>query len=298
VKATTNMNNPRNSLLRALWRKGIIWKLAQIMGRLWHRIDFRHRRIVMHNLELAFGEELTKSEREAICRKTFIHLACVLLEFPCLVAIDVDNVDRFMTFSGSDNLYAAANKGTGILAFTAHFGNWELMALAFSLRFWPFHVVVRPLDNDILNRVVDGVRSRGGNRTIPKSDSVRTVLRLLRQHKSVALLIDQNVDWYEGVFVPFFNEVACTSKALATLALRMGLPVLPIFNFQHSDGRYETVFEAEVQLIRTGDSLIADIEENTALFNRIIEGYIRKHPEQYFWLHQRWKTRPYEPWPR
>jgi Kdo2-lipid IVA lauroyltransferase/acyltransferase len=287
-----------NRVLRALWHKRVIWKLAQIMGSIWHRIDTRHRRIVMRNLELAFGEELREGEREAICRKAFIHIACVLLEFPCLATIDPDNVEQFITSSGLDNLYATAKKGTGLLAFTSHFGNWELMALAFSLRFWPFNVVVRPLDNNILNRVVDGVRSRGGNRTIPKSDSVRTILRLLRQNKPIAMLIDQNVDWYEGVFVPFFNEVACTSKALATLALRTGLPVLSIYNFRHSDGLYETVFEPEVQLIRTGGSLIADIEENTALFNRIIEGYVRKHPEQWFWLHQRWKTRPYEPWPR
>jgi KDO2-lipid IV(A) lauroyltransferase len=268
------------------------------MGSLWHRADSRHRRIVMRNLELAFGDELKESERQAICRKTFIHLACVLLEFPCLSAIDHDNVERFITFSGLDNVYATVKKGTGILAFTSHFGNWELMALAFSLRFWPFNIIVRPLDNHTLNRVVDGVRSRGGNRTIPKTDSARTILRLLRKKEAVTMLIDQNVDWYEGVFVPFFNEIACTSKALATLALRTGVPVMPIYNFRHSDGRYETVFEPEVQLIRTGDSLIADIEENTALFNRIIEGYVRKHPEQYFWLHQRWKTRPYELWPR
>jgi len=290
----SNANKPQNILLHALWQKRIIWKLAQFLGRFWHLIDIRHRRIAMRNLELAFGKELSEGEREAICRGAFIHLSCVLLELPCLFTIDADNVGRFITFSGIDNLFAAVNKGKGILAFTSHFGNWELMALAFSFRFWPFNVVVRPLDNDILNRLVDGLRSQGGNRTIPKNDSVRTVLRFLRQGKSLALLIDQNVDWYEGVFVPFFNEIACTSKALATLALRTGVPVLSIYNFRHSDGRYETVFEPEVQLIRTGDS-VADIEENTALFNRIIEGYVRKHPEQWFWLHQRWKTRPQTP---
>jgi KDO2-lipid IV(A) lauroyltransferase len=285
-------------ILLALWKKRTIWKLAQITGRLWYRADSRHRRIAMRNLELAFGDELTETERETICRKTFIHLACVLLEFPCLFYIDADDVDRLITFSGLDNVYAAMEKGTGVLGMTSHFGNWELMALAFSLRFWPFNIIVRPLDNHVLNRLVDGVRSRGGNRTIPKSGSVRTILRLLRQNEPVTMLIDQNVDWYEGVFVSFFKEIACTSKALATLALRTGVPVIPIYNFRRSDGRYEVVFEPEVQLIRTGNSLLSDIEENTALFNRIIESYVRKHPEQWFWLHQRWKTRPFEPWPR
>jgi Kdo2-lipid IVA lauroyltransferase/acyltransferase len=276
----------------------IIWKLAEILGSLWHRVDARHRGIVKHNLELAFGEELSDSERQTICRKTFIHLTCVLLELPYLFKMTADNVDRFMVFSGLENLYAISKKGTGILVMASHFGNWELMSLAFSLRFWPFSVVVRPLDNPFLDRLIDQIRSRGGNRTIPKSGSALNIIRLLRRGEGVAFLIDQNVDWYEGVFVPFFKETACTSKALATLALRTNLPILPVYNYRRADGRYQMVFEPEPELIRTGDSLIADIEENTAFFNRIIEGYVRKHPEQYFWLHQRWKTRPYQPWPR
>ena len=107
----------------------------------------------------------------------------------------------------------------------------------------------------------------------------------------MALLIDQNVDWYEGVFVPFFKEIACTSKALATLALRTDSLVLSVYNYREPDGRYHMVFQPEVEIIRSGDSA-ADVEQNTAHFNRIIEGYVREHPEQWFWLHQRWKTRP------
>jgi len=276
----------------------IIWKLAEILGSLWHRIDAHHRGIAMRNLELAFGDELTEPEREAICRKTFIHLVCVLLELPFLFTLTADNVEHYMAFAGLENLYATVKKGKGVMVMASHFGNWELMSLAYSLRFWPFNVVVRPLDNPFLDRLIDRIRSRGGNRTIPKSGSALNIIRLLRRGEAVAFLIDQNVDWYEGVFVPFFKETACTSKALATLALRTGLPILPVYNFRRPDGRYQLIFEPEPQLIRTGDSLIADIEENTALFNRIIEGYVRGHPEQYLWLHQRWKTRPYQPWPR
>jgi Kdo2-lipid IVA lauroyltransferase/acyltransferase len=113
----------------------------------------------------------------------------------------------------------------------------------------------------------------------------------------VALLVDQNVDWYDGVFVPFFGDIACTNKALAVLALRTGAPVIPIYNFRRPDGGYQVVFQPEVELIRTGGTT-SDIEENTALFNRIIERYVRRHPEQWFWMHQRWKTRPWQPWPR
>jgi Kdo2-lipid IVA lauroyltransferase/acyltransferase len=272
-------------------RHGITYKLAEALGRLWYRLDARHRRIAMHNLELAFGEELSETERQVICKKTFIHLACVLLELPSLATLTTENVERFAVFSGLENLQATLEKRTGILIMASHFGNWELMSLAFSFRFRPFHVVVRPLDNAPLDRLIDRMRCRGGNRTIPKSGSARNIIRLLRQGEAVGFLIDQNVDWYEGVFVPFFKEIACTSKALATLALRTNLPVLPAYNFRRADGRYQMVIEPEVQIIRSGNS-VADIEENTALFNRIIEGYVRAHPEQWFWLHQRWKTRP------
>jgi Kdo2-lipid IVA lauroyltransferase/acyltransferase len=254
-------------------------------------MDARHRRIAMHNLELAYGDELSATEREAVCRKTFIHLACVMLEIPLLSTLTASNLEQFITFSGTDNLDEVEKKGKGILVMASHFGNWELMSLAFSLRFRPFNVVVRPLDNPFLDRLIDGVRSRGGNKTIPKSGSAIRILRLLRDGQPVAFLIDQNVDWYEGVFVPYFKELACTTKALATLALRTGLPVFSVYNYRRSDGRYQIVFEPEVELIRTGN-LVTDIEENTALFNRIIERYVRSHPEQWFWLHQRWKTRP------
>lgn len=273
-------------------------KLARVMGSLWFRWDSRHRGIVQNNLTMAFGDELTCDQKTVISRNTFIHLANVLLDLPSLLNLNKDNLDKYITFTGLENLYGVLGKGKGVLVMASHFGNWELMSLAFSLRFRPFHVVVRPLDNAFLNRLIDHIRCRGGNRTIPKIGSVRDILRLLRQDDAVALLIDQNADWYEAVFVPFFREIACTNKALATLALRTGAAVLPVYNFRLPDGRYQMVFEPEVQLIRTGDSMLADIEENTALFNRIIEGYIRKHPEQWFWLHQRWKTRNYQPWPR
>jgi Kdo2-lipid IVA lauroyltransferase/acyltransferase len=275
----------------------IPWKIARLVGSLWYALDGRHRKIALKNLERAFKDELTDRQRRALCRDTFIHLTCVFLELPHLLKLTKDNLDRFITFSNDEHLHAVVRQNKGALVMASHFGNWELMSLAFSLRYYPFNVVVRPLDNPLLDRLIERIRSGGGNRTIPKGGSARDILRLLRHGQAVAMLIDQNVDWYEGVFVPFFGEIACTSKALATLALRTGVPVLPVYNFRLPDGRYQMVFEPEVQLIRTGD-MNADIEENTALFNRIIENYVRAHPGQWLWLHQRWKTRPNQPWPR
>jgi len=274
-----------------------LYSLAGVLGALWHRVDSDHRSVALRNLELAYGDELDAADRIRICKEVFEHLTRVVLELPYLPRLTRDNPDRFIEFSGVEHLEAARAKGKGVLIMTSHFGNWELMSLAFSIKYFPVNAVVRPLDSPFLNTLVNRLRSRGGNVLIPKKGSVRQILRLLRNGQIITLLVDQNVDWYDGVFVPFFNEIACTNKALAVLALRTHAPVVPVHNVRMEDGRYAVIFEPEVPIIRTGDTT-RDIEENTARFNRIIEGVVRLHPEQWLWLHKRWKTRPYQLWPR
>jgi Kdo2-lipid IVA lauroyltransferase/acyltransferase len=273
------------------------WRLAEGLGRLWFRLDTRHRFIALNNLRLAWGNDLTEKERRNLAQKNFIHLAKVILELPYIRMLTPDKLDGFVAFDGLEHLDAALKKGRGVLVMASHFGNWELMALAFSLLHHPINIVIRPLDNPFLDSLIDNIRTRGGNKMIAKKGSISKVLRLLAAGEVVGLLIDQNPAWHEGVFVPFFNEIACTNKALSSLALRTGAPVIPAYNVREPDGSYRIIFEPEVVLDRSGDTRV-DIEENTATFNRIIENYVRRHPEQWFWVHQRWKTRPHEPWPR
>jgi KDO2-lipid IV(A) lauroyltransferase len=273
------------------------WRLAEFLGRLWFRLDTRHRLIALNNLKLAWGEELTARERKNIARRNFIHLVRVILELPYIRKVKPDNLDGFVTFDGLEHFYTAMEKGRGVLLLTSHFGNWELMALAFSLLYRPINIVIRPLDIPLLDRLITNIRTRGGNQMIAKKGSLRKVLRLLAAGGVVGLLIDQNPAWEEGVFVPFFKEIACTNKALTALALRTGAPVIPVYNVRELDGSYRIVAGPEVVLVRSGDTR-RDMEENTANFNRIIESYVRRHPEQWFWVHRRWKTRPYQPWPR
>ena len=273
------------------------WRLAELLGRLWYRLDSKHRLIALNNLKLAWGEELTERERINIARRNFIHLVRVVLELFYIRKVTLEEVDGFATFEGVKNLNAALEEGRGVLVMTSHFGNWELMALAYSLRYRPVSLVIRPLDIPFLDSLITNIRTRGGNQMIAKKGSVRKVLRLLAAGEVVGLLIDQNPAWEEGVFVPFFKEIACTNKALSALALRTNAPVIPVYNVRKPNGTYRIVFEPEVVLDRSGDTR-RDMEENTANFNRIIESYVRRHPEQWFWVHQRWKTRPHQPWPR
>ena len=273
------------------------WKLAEFLGRVWFQVDRRHRQIALSNLKIAWGDELREDERRTLACRNFIHLAQVLLELPYLRKLTPDNLDRFLAFDGVEHLKGALKKGRGVLVLASHFGNWELMALAFSLRYCPINIVVRPLDNSFLDNLITKMRTRGGNQLIPKKGSVRKMLRLLAAGEVVALLLDQNPAWYEGVFVPFFKEIACTNKTLSTIALRTGAPVIPAFNVKQPDGSYRIFVQPEVVLVRSGDTT-RDVEENTAKFNKIIETYVRRYPEQWFWVHQRWKTRSYQPWPR
>jgi KDO2-lipid IV(A) lauroyltransferase len=150
------------------------------------------------------------------------------------------------------------------------------------------------MDFEPLGRLMIDLRSRYGTEIIPKQRSMRKLLTSLRANKIIGIMLDQNVDWYEGAFVDFFGRPACTNKGLALVALKTGAPVVPIFSARAKDGRYRIIIDKEVDLIRTGDKL-KDVEENTALFTSIIERHIREHPEQYFWFHKRWKTKNHCP---
>jgi KDO2-lipid IV(A) lauroyltransferase len=269
-----------------------IW-LLEGLGQLLFTIDGRHRRIAQRNLALAFGEK-TEKEWTGIARLVFRNLGRVMAEFSFIPLLNEENVRRYCFFEGAENFHRAREKGKGVLFLTGHFGNWEWMGAAFPLFLrYPCHVIVRPLDNRFLDRIVERLRTCTGNRTVPKEKSMGRILRLLKEGEAVGVLLDQNVDWREGVFVNFFGEMACTNVGLALLALKTEAPVLPIFSIRKTDGRYRVVIEPEIPLIRTGDKDL-DVEKNTELFTSVIERYVREYPDHWFWLHQRWKTRPWQ----
>jgi len=277
------------NLIPLKWR---IW-LMERLGQMLYAIDGRHRRIALRNLAVAFrgknGEELT-----AIARLSFGNLGRVLAEFSFIPLLPEKNIEQYILFAGAENFYRAYEKGKGILFLTAHFGNWEWMAASFPLIFHqPCHVIVRPLDSRFFGGLVERLRTWTGNRTVPKQKSMGRILRILKEGGVIGVLLDQNVAWQEGVFVDFFGELACTNAGMALLALKTGAPVLPAFNIRQPDGRYRVVIEPEVPLIRTGDRDL-DVEKNTELFTKIIERFVRDHPDHWFWLHQRWKTRPWQ----
>lgn len=261
-------------------------------GKIIFRLDLWHRRLTLRNLALAFPEK-TKEEVKKIGKEVFRNLGRIVAEFSFIPKLNKENVRKYVVLEGEENFRQAYEKGRGILFLTAHFGNWEWMAATFPLLVgWPCHVVMRPLDNKYLDQLVEALRTWTGNKTIPKKKAMGRMLRLLQNGEIVGVLLDQNVDWHEGVFVNFFGHLACTNAGLALLALRTGASVLPAFNIRQGNGRYRVIIEPEIPLIRTGDKNL-DILQNTKVFTQIIEKYVRAYPDHWLWLHRRWKTRPW-----
>lgn len=249
--------------------------------------------VVKENLRRALGNEFPESELRSIHKGMLRHFGQMVFEVPHILRINQSNLDTYVVFENEKYLLQALEKGKGVFALTAHFGNWELMSTAIALRFGnKIAVVARPMDSAPLERVVTRLRSRFGTEIISKQNAMRRLIKAARENKIIGILLDQNVDWYEGVFVDFFGSLACTNKGLALIALKLGAPVVPIFSVRQADGRYRVIIEKEVSLVKTGDKS-KDIEENTFIFTSIIEKYVRRYPDQWLWFHQRWKTKPY-----
>jgi len=249
-------------------------------------------------LRMVFGNRMSEKELRRLNRRVVIHFAQMLFEVPHVFKLNSENLHRYVYFENEAVFAEALARGKGCFILTGHFGNWELMSAAITLRFKTDGIAVaRPVDFAPVEQLMLRLRTRFGTEIVPKKKAMKKLLMGARKNKAMGILLDQNVDWYEGVFVPFMGKPACTNKGLALIAMKTGAPVIPVFSARQPDGRYRVVFEKEVDLVRTG-SKIYDTEENTALFNRIINKYIYWYPEQWFWFHKRWKTRPGCPFPR
>ncbi|MFC1816247.1 lysophospholipid acyltransferase family protein [Thermodesulfobacteriota bacterium] len=266
-------------------------RLSVPLGKIWYGLDHYHRRIAYENMLTAYGHELKSVKIKQMVRANFVQLVRVILEIPSLLKLNKNNIETYVEFRGQHHLEQALSRGSGIIILTAHLGNWELMALVVSLKFGvPFNIMARPLDFLPMDRVITEIRSRTGNQVIDKDKSAGEVSSLLRKNQLVAILLDQNSSWYEGVYVPFFGKTACTNKGLAMFAMRYKTTVIPVFNVREKDGRYRIIFNPPVDLVRSGN-VSGDIIENTARFNQIIETHIRMAPDNWLWVHRRWRIK-------
>lgn len=261
------------------------------LARIVYLLHVRLRHVGMRNLAMVFPEK-TEAERARILRGEFTSLGRQLAELCRFPKYNAQNVDEVVVYDGLENYERAYARGKGVLFLTAHFGGWELSAFAHSLHGHWVNIVMRPMDNPYLDRMLERYRTMHGNKTVAKDDFVRGLLAAMKAGETVGILMDTNMTPPQGVFVDFFGIPACTASGLARIALRTDSAVVPGFTiWDEAQGKYRLRFDPALELIRTGDQE-ADIIANTQMFTKVIEDYVRKYPEQWLWVHRRWKTRP------
>ncbi|HYL61687.1 MAG TPA: lysophospholipid acyltransferase family protein [Candidatus Methylomirabilis sp.] len=243
------------------------------------------------NLQLAFPE-WTEAQRKDATRRMVRHLGRMAADFARLPRLTKGNIESLVILDGHENFLEAQQLNKGVICLTGHIGAWELSSFAHALYGYPLHYMARPLDNKRLDALVNRYRCASGNQPIFKNESARVILKVLKDSGTIGILADQNTMSEEGVFVDFFGKSACTTTGVARVALHTGAAVVPGYAYwDESIGKYRLRFEPLVNLVRTGDSE-RDIFENTQKFAKVIEGIIRRYPDQWVWVHARWKTRP------
>jgi KDO2-lipid IV(A) lauroyltransferase len=254
-------------------------------ARLFDRAVPRLRKTALRNLELAFPDGPVE-ERARIADRVFRSIGRMIYAFARMPGIDASNVHEWIRYEGLDNYLEAKRQGRGVLVATGHLGNWELSAYTHAIMTEPMNVVVRPLDHARLDAFVESRRQLTGNKIIGKFDAPRAILRALRANEAAGILIDQNTSLQEGVFVNFFGVPACTGSAFVRFAARTGAVVIPGFAlWSEEEQRYVLRFYPPV-------SMSGNVAENTQRLHSVLEGIIREYPDQWLWVHRRWKTRP------
>jgi len=271
--------------------RGVARFFANLLTSGAYRALGRLRSVGRRNLELALPE-LPLAERDRILRGVFRHLGWQLVEFCRMTRYTPESTRNWIGTEGLDHYLAAQARGKGVFIVTGHLGAWELSSFYHSLMGHPMGMVIRRLDNRPLDEFVNGIRCLHGNRVLHKDDFARGLLRAMRDGDTVGILMDTNMTPPQGVFVEYFGRQACAASGLARVALKTGAAVLPGFMlWEPEERKYVLHFGPELTFARTGDAE-ADIVAATQECTRAIESWVRRYPDQWLWIHRRWKTRP------
>lgn len=269
--------------------------VGRSLGSLVYALDARHRGITLANVDMAFGGEKSAAEKQAIAEGAFRHFGAMLFEMITLGRPPREELEARFEFEGADRLEEARRRGKGVILVGAHFGNWELHAVAHGYRFGKIHLVAREQDNPNLNRWLEKIRGISGNEVVYKSRALGQMRKLLREGETVALVTDQNVHLQDAVFVDFFGKKAATTPVASWFGLKTGAALVPTFCYPLASGRYRAVYEdpIDVEPYRSldRDAALAAVTQKLA---SIQESHIRKAPGCWLWMHRRWRTRPPE----
>ncbi len=265
-------------------------RLGRWMGLAGFRFSTKRKGIALRNLKHALGAELSTDQLEALARESFANLGIGLADFFNFPSFDAKKLARLVEFTGEEHLRNAVSEGKGVLILSAHLGSWDLLAASLAAKGYPFSLITKVTRSNALNRMWMGYREAAGIKIFISSGSMGGILRQLKSGGIVGFVLDQNALHEDGVFVPFFGKAACTLSSLAVLARRIGAPVIPVYTFREG-GRHRVVVEEPIITPEIVDRDL-DVLKRTEAYTLWTEKVIRGHPEQWTWLHDRWKTRP------
>jgi KDO2-lipid IV(A) lauroyltransferase len=262
-------------------------RLARFLTFVLFRVFRLRRSLILKNLDIAFANEKTAEEKEEIASSCFYHFVLTSLEF---LYFRKGDIAKNMSYVGAESLVRALEKGKGAYVIAMHMSNWEASASGVSKQIKPVHVVVKKVGSEGVNRFVTELRTANGMNVILRKstgDAVRSMRNVLKKGDVVAVMLDQARPGEP--FLPFFGRPAKTNTSFTAIWARIKAPVFMAYSVRLEPGKYVTYVLEEVPLQDTGDSKI-DVEANSTHINQLIESCIRKCPEQYFWLHNRWKA--------
>jgi len=262
--------------------------MINLLGRLWYTLDRRHRLITLRNLEFALPQ-LSAAAREELARGVFRHFVRFFFEAVEMLLLPLPVLRRRVVVRGHEIAEAALRQGKGVLAIVAHAGNWEFTGMVYGLAYHPLAIVARAHDHPVMDRLIRRLRERGGNTMIPKQGGLKAILARLKRNEIVGMAIDQNTTTKGGILVDFFGHRARTTPIAAILARRFGTPVVPVLSRRLADGRHLMEIKPPLPMDYSDDPA-EDIRRQVELQSRIIEEWIRQSPEQWLWLHKRWKN--------
>ena len=268
---------------------GLSIRISNTFGNLWYTLDKRHREVALSNLELALGKEVDRQVIEELARENFRQMSRLLFEVGWSLRLKTsDDVRRYVRLEGLDHVNRAFRQGKGVLFLTGHLGSWELLTLVPSLITHTVHDIYRPLEFRPLEKVVVDFRTRFGMKLIAKKGAIRLIFKALARGEGVGIPLDQSVGAHDGVFADFFGRPTCTSKGMGLIALRTKVPVIPVFLVRERN-MFKVIFGPRIVYSESGHPE-KDLLAVTTAFNKVIEAMVRRYPEQWFWVHNRWKT--------
>jgi len=270
------------------------WKvnywLANRVGELSYIFLAKRRRLTIDNLTQAFKNQYNKEEIRQLAINTFRNFAKSIIEFISLPKINKDNVDNFVSIRGLENLDEAKKRGKGIIILSSHLGNWELMAKALTLKGYSLTIMVRRQRNKLVEGLIEQQRNKSKIKTLSHTVAPKEILQILKNNEIIGMIADQD-GGEKGVFIDFFGQLASTIPSPVVFTKRSGAELIPLFDIRQKDGHHIVIIEPPYQLT-TSSNIKKDILDNTQQLSYKLESYIRQYPEQWFWLHNRWATKP------